>query len=117
MRTFLSRLISFCALFVTATTLFLLVASVSNTGLVTTAYAAGACKDGTVASYIGTSCSQSNTVFNWNSYTCTSTPKSICDGLGTKGANLKIRLDPSGPHTLLLGATRLWNVTAGQNVD
>ena len=51
------------------------------------------------------------------SYTCTSTPKSLCDSLGTKGSNLKIRLDPSGPHTLLLGATRLWNVTAGQNVD
>jgi hypothetical protein len=117
MRTFLSRLIAFSVMFVTATALFLFIGSISNTGLVTTAYAAGSCKDGTVASYMGTSCSQGNTVFNWNSYTCTSNPKSICDGLGTKGANLKIRLDPSGPHTLLLGATRLWNVTAGQNVD
>ena len=113
MRAFLSRLIAFGFFCFAATALFL----IGSTGLVTSAYAAGACKDGTVASYIGTSCSQGNTTFNWNSYTCTSTPQSICDGLGTKGANLKIRLDPKGPHTLLLGATRLWNVTAGQNVD
>jgi len=113
MRTFLSRLIAFGVFVFAATAIFL----IGSTGLVTSAYAAGACKDGTVASYVGTSCSQGNTTFNWNSYTCTSTPQSICDGLGTKGANLKIRLDPKGPHTLLLGATRLWNVTAGQNVD
>ena len=99
--------------------LFLLVASNGQSGLVPTAAAAtqGRCPDGTVASYIGTSCSQDQTVFNWTSYSCTSKPTSICDSLGHNGSNLKIRLDPNGPHTLLLGATRLWNVTAGQNVD
>jgi len=119
MRQTFFRLIACGVLLALSTAVFFLVSD-GQTGIVTTASAAtqaGACKDGTVASYIGTSCSQGETVFNWNSYTCTSTPQSICDSLGTKGANLKIRLDPKGPHTLLLGATRLWNVKAGQNVD
>jgi len=111
--------IAFIVLLSLSFALFLLVASSGPSGLVTTAAAATqrSCPDGTVAGYIGTSCSQGETTFNWNSYSCTSNPKSICDSLGVKGANLKIRLDPNGPHTLLLGATRLWNVTAGQNVD
>jgi hypothetical protein len=78
---------------------------------------AAACVNGTVASYIGTSCSQGATVYNWSSYTCTSTPSSICDALGTNGSNLAMHLDPKGPYTLLIGQTELWNVTAGQSVD
>lgn len=78
------------------------------------ASANGACADGTVASYLGTSCSQGQAVFKWLSYSCTSTPSSLCDGLGTNGSNLKMRID--GPHTILVGGTTLWNVNAGQNV-
>ncbi|HEY7096669.1 MAG TPA: hypothetical protein VH437_08100 [Terriglobales bacterium] len=121
MRLTIFRLIAF-SLLLSASIALLLVLSATNgePGIVTKASAAtraGACKEGTVASYIGTSCSQEQTVFNWQSYTCTSSPQSICDSLGTKGSNLKIRLDPKGPHTLLIGATRLWNVSAGQNVN
>ena len=76
-----------------------------------------ACANGTVASYLGTSCTQLPAVFQWTSYSCTSTPSSICAALGPNGSNVTIRLDSSGPHTLLVGASGLWNVTAGQSVD
>ncbi|HUI42055.1 MAG TPA: hypothetical protein VL523_08810 [Terriglobia bacterium] len=76
-----------------------------------------ACVSGTVSSYLGTSCSQGSTVYHWLSYSCTSTPSSICNGLGANGANLSMSLDPQGPYTLLVGETDLWNVTAGQSVD
>jgi hypothetical protein len=76
-----------------------------------------ACDTGTVADYIGTTCTQPPTVFHWISYSCTSTPSSICDRLGTNGKEIHVRLDPNGPNTLLVGGTRLWDVTAGQSVD
>jgi len=76
-----------------------------------------ACVTGTVASYIGTTCSQGNTVYNWLSYSCTSTPSSICFSLGSNGSNIQIALDPQGPYTLLVGRTAAWRVTAGQSVD
>jgi hypothetical protein len=98
----------------------LLFQGASSGGIVTKAAAAiknGTCPNGTVSSYIGTSCSQGLTTYNWQSYTCTSSPQSICDSLGINGSNVKILLDPNGPQTLLIGDTRLWNVTAGQSVD
>jgi hypothetical protein len=76
-----------------------------------------ACVSGTVASYLSASCSQGASVFHLQSYTCTSTPSSICTGLGTNGSNIQMALDPQGPYTLLVGKTSLWNVTAGQSVD
>jgi len=76
-----------------------------------------ACTDGTVASYLGTSCSQLPSVMHWTSYSCTSTPTTICDSLGPNGANVRMRMDPDGPHTILVGSLGLWNVTAGENVD
>ncbi|HEV2426046.1 MAG TPA: hypothetical protein VGZ29_14545 [Terriglobia bacterium] len=77
------------------------------------------CVTGTVASYIGTSCSQSGTVYHWTSYSCTSTPSSICDTLGVNGANVAMAMDSSGkgPYTILVGETPAWDVIAGQNVD
>jgi len=75
------------------------------------------CETGTVASYIGTSCSFPPVVYHWTSYSCTSTPASICARLGTNGAGIHVRLDPNGPPTLLVGGTHLWDVTAGQSVD
>ena len=75
------------------------------------------CGRGTVADYIGTSCSQLQAVFHWTSYSCTSTPASICRSLGPNGAKLHMLLDPNGPRTLLVGNTSLWNVKAGENVD
>lgn len=78
-----------------------------------------ACVTGTVASYIGTSCSQGGTVYHWVSYSCTSTPTSICDSLGINGANVAMAMDSSGkgPYTILVGETTAWDVTAGQSVD
>lgn len=76
-----------------------------------------ACANGTVASYLNTSCSEGATIYQWQSYTCNSTPSSICTALGTNGSNVNIQLDPKGPYTLLMGRTTLWNVTAGQSVD
>src|ERR1051325_8772671 len=55
-----------------------------------------ACTDGTVASYLGTSCSQLPSVMHWTSYSCTSTPTTICDSLGPNGANVRMRMDPDG---------------------
>jgi hypothetical protein len=113
------RLIAFAGLLSLGTVLFFQKASIGG-GIVTSAAAAtksGGCPNGTVASYIGTSCSQGQTTYNWQSYTCTSSPQSICDSLGTNGSNVKILLDPNGPQTLLIGDTRLWNVAAGQSVD
>lgn len=78
---------------------------------------AAACVTGTVASYLGTSCSEGGTGYHWSSYTCTSTPSSICTALGTNGSNIQMGLDPKGPYTLLVGRTSKWNVTAGQSVD
>ena len=75
------------------------------------------CGVGTVASYIGTTCSQPPTVFHWTSYSCTSTPSSICDRLGPNGSEIHVRLDPNGPNTLLVGGTRAWDVKAGQSVN
>ena len=75
------------------------------------------CVTGTVASYIGTTCAQGNTVYHWLSYSCTSTPSSICTSLGSNGSHLQMALDPRGPHTLLVGRTAAWNVSAGQSVD
>jgi hypothetical protein len=74
------------------------------------------CDRGTVADYIGTSCSQLQAVFHWTSYTCTSTPARICDSLGRNGSKLHMLLDPNGPRTLLVGNTSLWNVKAGESV-
>ncbi len=77
-----------------------------------------ACVNGTVASYLGTSCTQpAGQVYHWSSYTCTSTPASICTNLGANGANLQMEMDPNGNNTILVGRTALWNVTAGQSVD
>ena len=76
-----------------------------------------ACATGTVASYLGINCSQGQAVFHWSSYTCTSTPTSICNALGTNGSKIQMNMDPTGPHTILVGNTSLWNVTAGQSVD
>lgn len=80
-----------------------------------------ACVDGTVATYLSTSCTQSSSLgttgYNWSSYACTSTPSSICAGLGPSGSNVQMKMDPSGPYTILVGNTSLWNVTAGQSVD
>jgi hypothetical protein len=75
------------------------------------------CGTGTVAGYIGTTCSQPPTVFHWLSYSCNSTPASICQRLGSNGDKLHVRLDPNGANTLLVGGTHLWDVTAGQSVD
>ena len=76
-----------------------------------------ACARGTVSTYIGTTCAQEQTVFHWSSYRCTSIPTSICGALGTNGSNIHMLLDPRGPHTILVGDTTLWRVTAGQSVD
>jgi hypothetical protein len=80
-----------------------------------------ACVDGTVATYVGTSCSQEDaTVYKWTGYSCNSTPPSICANLGTNGANIQMKMDTSSPaaaNTILVGQTALWNVTAGQSVD
>lgn len=77
-----------------------------------------ACVNGTVAGYLGTSCSQpAGQVYHWSSYACTSTPASICTNLGSNGANLQMEMDPNGNNTILVGRTSLWNVTAGQSVD
>lgn len=75
------------------------------------------CADGTVASYLGTSCSQGTAVTRWLSYSCTSTPESTCAALGTNGSGVNIKMDPQGPYTLLVGKTTVWSVTAGQKVD
>lgn len=76
------------------------------------------CANGTVASYIGSSCSELGyVVYHWSSYSCNSTPSSICASLGVNGSNLQMDLDPNGPNTLLVGGTSFWNVTAGQSVD
>src|SRR5438105_13817636 len=91
--------------------------SVSHTPVTGPLNVVSACKDGTVASYIGSSCSQLPAVMSWTSYTCTSKPTSVCTGLGAKGSNIQIMLDPNGKHTLLVIGKKLWNVTAGQNVD
>jgi len=78
-----------------------------------------ACTNASVASYIGTSCSQEQgaTVYHWSSYVCSSTPASICAALGPNGSNLQMEMDPNGPNTILVGRTSLWNVTAGESVD
>ena len=76
-----------------------------------------ACADGTVASYMGTTCSQLPAVMQWTSYTCTSTPSTLCTALGTNGSNVKMKMDPNGKHTILVVGQGLWNVTAGQSVD
>lgn len=75
------------------------------------------CGVGTIAGYIGNTCSQPPTVFHWISYSCTSTPASICQRLGNNGREIHVRLDPNGPNTLLVGGTHLWDVSAGQSVD
>jgi len=75
------------------------------------------CVDGTVATYIGTTCSQLPSVFTWTRYTCTSTPSSICDSLGANGEKIHMRMDGEGNHTILVSASDLWNVTAGQSID
>jgi|SRR5579872_116050 len=75
------------------------------------------CGVGTVASYMGTTCSQPPTVFHWISYSCSSIPASICEALGPNGSNIHVRLDPNGPNTLLVGGTRAWDVKAGQSVN
>lgn len=75
------------------------------------------CGVGTIAGYIGTTCSQPPTVFHWTSYSCTSTPSSICERLGRNGSEIHVRLDPNGPNTLLVGGTRAWDVQAGQRVN
>lgn len=76
-----------------------------------------ACADGTVATYLGTSCSEGNTVYSWSGYSCTSIPSGLCQALGTNGSNIQVKLDPNGPYTLLWGATHAWDVAAGQSVD
>jgi hypothetical protein len=76
-----------------------------------------ACADGTVASYMGTTCSQSPAVMQWTSYSCTSVPATICSALGPNGANIKMKMDPNGNHTILVVGQGLWNVSAGQSVD
>jgi hypothetical protein len=76
-----------------------------------------ACADGTVASYLGTTCSQTPATMQWTSYSCTSTPASICTALGVNGSNVKMKMDPNGHHTILVTSQNLWNVTAGQKVD
>jgi len=76
-----------------------------------------ACADGSVASYLGTTCSQHPAIMHWNSYTCTSVPSSVCTALGTNGANIRMKMDPNGHHTILVTSSGLWNVTAGQKVD
>jgi hypothetical protein len=75
------------------------------------------CANGTVANYLGSSCSQGAAVTTWLTYSCTSTPDSICAALGANGSNVNIRMDPQGPYTFLVGKTTLWNVKAGQKVD
>ena len=75
------------------------------------------CGVGTIAGYIGNTCSQPPTVFHWISYSCTSTPASICQRLGNNGREIHVRLDPNGPNTLLVGGTHLSDVSAGQSVD
>jgi hypothetical protein len=75
------------------------------------------CETGTVASYVGTSCSFQPVVYHWESYSCTSTPASICDRLGRNGSGIHVRLDPNGPPTLLIGGTHLWDVQAHESVD
>jgi hypothetical protein len=80
-----------------------------------------ACANGTVAGYLGTSCSQTGTsgttVYQWISYSCASTPASICTALGANGSHVQMTMDPNGPYTILVGQTSLWNVAAGQTVD
>ena len=78
---------------------------------------AAVCADGTVASYVGTACTQLPAVMKWTGYTCTSTPASICAALGANGESIRMRMDPNGAHTILVGSQGLWNVTAGQKVD
>ncbi|MBZ5719463.1 MAG: hypothetical protein LAO03_03690 [Acidobacteriia bacterium] len=85
-------------------------AVINNTGVAD-------CADGTVASYMGTSCSQAPAVMQWTAYTCTSTPASLCTALGSNGSNIKMKMDPNGKHTILVVGSGLWNVTAGQSVD
>ena len=75
------------------------------------------CEVGTVASYIGTTCALPPAVYRWISYSCTSTPQSICDRLGRNGSELHMRRDPNGPNTLLLGGTDRWNVKAGESIE
>src|SRR5512132_642355 len=68
-----------------------------------------ACVDGTVASYLGTTCSQHPAVMHWTSYNCTSVPSSLCAALGTNGANIRMKMDPNGHHTILVTSSGLWN--------
>jgi hypothetical protein len=75
------------------------------------------CADGTVASYLGTSCWQTPATMQWTGYNCTSTPSSLCAALGPNGSNIKMKMDPNGHHTILVTSQGLWNVTAGQRVD
>jgi hypothetical protein len=80
-----------------------------------------ACVNGSVAGYVGSSCSQeSAVVYKFTSYSCTSTPPDICTSLGPHGENLAMDMDTSTPqsgNTILVGKTFLWDVTAGQMVD
>jgi hypothetical protein len=75
------------------------------------------CADGTVASYLGTFCSQMPATMQWTVYSCTSVPASLCTTLGPNGSNIKMKMDPNGHHTILVTSQGLWNVTAGQKVD
>jgi hypothetical protein len=89
--------------------------------VVTEAGAPAACANDTFANYLALgSCSQTgprgSTVYVWTSYTCTSTPSSICAALGANGANVEMKQDPKGPYTLLVGDTSAWNVGPGQSV-
>ncbi|HEV2424516.1 MAG TPA: hypothetical protein VGZ29_06795 [Terriglobia bacterium] len=85
------------------------------------------CGAGTVATYLGTTCeldaggSSDKVTYTFNSvdsggYTCTGTA-SICNGIGTNGANLAIKQDVGGPYTLRIGNTDLWNVSGTGRVD
>jgi hypothetical protein len=93
----------------------LLLASVC--GVAAAADAVKPCADGTVASYLGTSCSEGTVVSKWLTYSCTSTPASICAALGTNGSKVHIGMDRQGPYTFQVGKTAAWNVQAGQKVE
>ena len=120
MRTTFSRHFALAGWFAIGLSLALILAGCgggSSNSQFATDNASVACADGTVASYVGTSCTQMPAVFQWTSYSCTSTPSSICAALGTNGSNIKMSMDPNGQHTILVGSSQLWNVTAGQSVD
>jgi hypothetical protein len=66
------------------------------------------CPVGTMASYAGTTCQQDGVVFAFPADTY-----SVAGPFDVDPADVTVRLDPNGPHTLLIGSPA-WHVGPGQ---